>query len=137
MAQLNPYIRFDGNAREAFTFYKECLGGELSFQTVGESPMGEHMSDKKDDIFHAQLKNGKVVLLGSDMVGEEGLKKGNSMVLTLTCDSSKEAKTSFAKLSEGGKVGHPLSEADFGTIGDFTDKYGIDWFIVFMGNPKA
>lgn len=132
MALINSYLRFDGNAREAFDFYKSVLGGDLSVQKVGESPMAQFMPDKKDRIFHAQLKNDKLILLGSDMTPDEGLKKGNTMVLTLECSSKEEAQTLFDKLAEGGKVGHPLSDMPFGTIGDLQDKFGVDWFVVSM-----
>ncbi|HZE86589.1 MAG TPA: VOC family protein [Methylomirabilota bacterium] len=138
MATIHAYLRFDGNAREAFEFYKSCLGGEITITTVGNSPMAQYMPDKKDNIFHANLKNGALVLLGSDMVGEEGLKKGNTMVLTLECTSKEEVKDLFTKLSEGGKVGHEVAEQDWGTIGDFVDKFGVDWFVVYMTeSPKA
>lgn|SRR5258708_1792527 len=130
MIQLNPYLRFNGKAKEAFAFYKDCLGGEVTLTTIGETPMAEYMPDKKDNIFHAQLESGNVVLLGSDLVGSEGIIKGNTMVLTLTCSSKEEGETLFGKLSEGGKVGHKLEEQAFGTIGDFTDKFGVDWFLV-------
>jgi PhnB protein len=137
MAVIRSYLRFNGNAREAFDFYKSCLGGEVTLQTVGQSPVAQFMPDKKNDVFHAQLKKGDLVLLGSDMVGEEGLKKGNTMVLTLECESKEEAKELFEKLSAGGNVGHELSEQEWGTIGDLQDKFGVDWFVVYMPNsPK-
>lgn len=132
MALIYVYLRFNGNAKEAFDFYKECLGGELTIQTVAESPMAQYMPDKKEDVFHAQLKNGNLVLLGSDMVGDEGLKPGNSMVATLECSSKEEARELFAKLSAGGRVGHELADQPWGMIGDLQDKFGVDWFIVFM-----
>src|SRR5580704_1460762 len=100
MAVIHTYLRFDGNAQEAFDFYKSVLGGELTITKIGDSPMAQFMSDKKDRIFHAQLKNEDLVLLGSDMVGEEGLKKGNTMVVTLECSSKEEAQTLFDKLAE-------------------------------------
>lgn len=134
MAQLHPYLRFDGNAQITFDFYKSVLGGELTVTKIGESPMAQFMPDKKDKIFHAQLKNDAIVLLGSDLTPEEGLKKGNRMVLTLECSSTEEAEKYFKQLSEGGKVGHPLSEMDFGMIGDLQDKFGTDWFVVVMKN---
>jgi PhnB protein len=136
MAQLKPYLRFDGNAQVAFEFYKSILGGELTVTKIGESPMAQFMPEKKDRIFHAQLKNERIVLLGSDMVGEEGLKKGNTMVLTLECENKEEAEKYFTALSEGGNVGHPLTEMDFGMIGDLQDKFGTDWFIVTMKNSQ-
>lgn len=136
MAIIHSYIRFSGNAREAFEFYKSCLGGELSLTTVGQSPMAQFMPDKKGQIFHAQLKKGDLVLLGSDMVGEEGLHKGNTQVLTLECTSKEEAAELFKKLSEGGKIGHELAEQAWGTIGDFQDRFGVDWFVVYMPKPN-
>lgn len=132
MAVIRTYIRFNGNAREAFDFYKSCLGGEVSIQTVGESEFAQFMPDQKDHVFHAQLKNGDLVLLGSDLGPDEGLKKGNTMVVTLECDSKEEAQNLFAKLAEGGKVGNALSDHDWGTIGDLQDKFGVDWFVVSM-----
>lgn len=132
MAQLHPYLRFNGNAKEAFDFYKSVLGGELTLTKVSDSPMAKYMSDKQDNVFHAQLKNENIILLGSDMVGEEGLKKGNTVVLTLQCSSKDEAEKYFGKLSEGGTVGHELAEQEFGTIGDLQDKFGTDWFVVAM-----
>ena len=131
MAIIHSYLRFNGNAKEAFTFYQSCLDGELTVTTVENSPMAAYMPDKKDQVFHAQLKHGDLVLLGSDMVGEEGIIKGNSMVLTLECASKDEAESLFSKLSAGGKIGHPLSHQPFGGIGDFSDKFGVDWFVVF------
>jgi len=132
MVLIHAYLRFDGNAREAFAFYQSCLGGELSITTVGNSPMAQYMPDKQDHVFHAQLQHGAMVLLGSDMVGEEGLTKGNTMVLTLECASKTEAESLFTRLSAGGAVGHPLTEQPYGGIGDFCDKFGVDWFVVFM-----
>ncbi|MDE2590012.1 MAG: VOC family protein, partial [Patescibacteria group bacterium] len=130
MANVYAYRRFNGNAREAFEFYKAVLGGELTITTIGESPMAQFMPDKKDNVFHAKLQNADMILLGSDMVGEEGLKPGNTIVLTLECKSADEAKALFAKLAQGGKVGHDLAEQPWGTIGDLQDKFGTDWFVV-------
>ncbi len=135
MALIHAYLRFNGNAKEAFEFYQSCLGGELTITTVGNSPMAAYMPEKKDQVFHAQLTNGAMVLLGSDMVGEEGLTKGNSMVLTLDCSSKDEAETLFTRLSAGGAIGHALAEQPFGLIGDFTDQFGVDWFVSFVSTP--
>lgn len=135
MALIYTYLRFNGNAKEAFEFYKSCLGGDITIQNVGDSPMAQYMPDKKDNVFHAQLKKGDLVLLGSDMVGEDGLKYGNNMVVTLECSSKNEAKDLFIKLSVGGKVGHELTDQPWGMIGDLKDKFMVDWFVVFM--PKT
>lgn len=134
MAQLNPYLRFGGNCREAMTFYKDCLGGELAMQTVGESPMAEQMPDQKEQVFHALLRNGDPAIMGSDLVGPEGIIKGNTIAFALTCSSKDELDALRAKLSEGGTIGHPITEEFFGTIGDFVDKFGFAWMLV-LSNP--
>jgi Uncharacterized protein conserved in bacteria len=73
MTQINAYLTFNGNCREAMTFYQICLGGDLSFQTVGESPLSAKMPGRmKDCILQATLTNGALVLMGSDMVAGQG-----------------------------------------------------------------
>ena len=130
MKQINAYLHFDGNCREAMTFYKQCLGGELTLQSVGESPMAGQMSAKEQDkILHAQLKIGDVLLMASDMIGPGGVKIGNAISLTIVGSSKQEVEGLFSRLSEGGKVSHPLKEEFFGLYGDLTDKYGINWML--------
>lgn len=133
MLQINSYLTFNGNCREAMTFYKDCLGGELFFQTVGESPIAEKMPEKmKAAILHASLTTGSLVLLASDMVPETGLLKGNAVSLSLSCSSEAEIKKCFAKLSEKGIIRQPLQENFWGALlGDLTDKYGNHWIIHF------
>ncbi len=138
VTELNPYLRFGGNCRQAMTFYKDVFGGELTMQTVGESPVAKTMpAATHKDIMHATLKKGGVVLLGSDMVGEEGVKKGNAIVLALECSSEEEIKSLFAKLSSGGEVTYPLkTEFWGGTFGQLTDKFGVDWMLNFDKNAQ-
>ena len=134
---MNAYLHFNGNCREAMTFYQGCLGGKLAPQTVGESPMaGQMPAEAQKNILHAALTIGGVALMGSDMVGREGVTMGNNVSLTIVCSSKEEIDSFFAKLSAGGKVAHPLKEEFFGTYGDLTDKYGINWMFNYE-KPKA
>lgn len=134
--QLNSYLTFDGNCREAMTFYQDCLGGKLTFQTVGESPLSEKMPKQmRDSILHAALTKGHLILMASDMVDEIGLIKGNSVSLTLHCNSKEETTSCYAKLSAGGKANHPLEDSFSGALfGDLTDKFGHHWIISFNRN---
>jgi PhnB protein len=137
MTQLNAYIKFDGNCREAFEFYKDCLGGELALQTVGESPMaGQMPAQMHQSVLHASLTKGDLVLMGSDMIGSEGFVKGNSVFLCLVCSTKDEIQTFFSKLSAGGEVTHPLKEEFFGTFGDLTDQFGMNWMLQ-LDKPQA
>jgi PhnB protein len=127
MAQLNSYLTFNGNCREAMEFYRDCLGGELSIMTLGDSPMASQMPDKKDEVMHSTLKKDGMVLMASDMIMPGELVQGNTVTLCIIGGSAEELKTFFTKLSEGGKVGHELKEEFFGTFGELTDKFGMNW----------
>ena len=127
MAQLNPYITFNGNSREAMEFYKACLGGELSIMTVGDSPVASQMPDKKDNVLHSTLKKDGMVLMASDKIMPGELIQGNTITVCINGGTKEELQQFFAKLSEGGTVGQPLTESFFGTYGELKDKFGIDW----------
>ena len=104
MTQIISYLTFNGNCREAMAFYQDCLGGELSLQTIGESPMADKMPPQmKECILHSTLTKGGLQLMASDMVGEGGLFRGNAVSLMLNCESEEEVRTVYAKLSSGGR----------------------------------
>ena len=131
MTTLNPYLRFnDDKCREAMAFYQSCLGGELSFQTMGETPMAKEVSEENHGkIMHAVLKNGSLEMYGSDMMRDRAT-VGDNVGLTLNCESEEEIRTIFAKLSEGGEVFMPLEIAFWGALfGVVTDKYGVEWML--------
>ena len=137
MTQINAYLHFNGNCREAMTFYKECLGGELKLMTAGESPMaGQLPAAQHNHIMHGTLINKGIALMASDMMSPDGVTHGNAISLTLVCSNKAEIENFFSKLSAGGKVLHALKEEFFGTYGDLTDKYGISWMFNYE-KPKA
>ena len=136
MTQLNAYLQFNGQCREALTFYKECLGGELYLQKVAESPMAAQMSSEVGaNILHGYLtRNGTIIIMGSDMMGAR-LKPGNSVSLCLSCSSTEEINSFFDKLSVGGVVKMPLHQSSWGsTYGELTDRFGMTWMLNYAKN---
>jgi PhnB protein len=138
MGAINSYLTFSGNCREAMTFYKDCLGGELTLQTIGESPLADKMPlQMKESILHATLTKGDLILMASDMTGEKGLIRGNAVSLMLNCSNEGEIKTFYANLSVGGQATHPLEISFWGALfGDLTDKFGNQWLLHFDKNQK-
>ncbi|HMK05571.1 MAG TPA: VOC family protein [Ferruginibacter sp.] len=138
MTQINSYLTFNGNCRQAMTFYKKCLGGELTLQTIGDSPMADKMPAKmKDCILHATLINGTVTIMASDMVSENGLIKGNAVSLMLNCSSEEEIRNCYTNLAAGGKADHQLEDTFWGALfGDLTDKFGNHWLLHFDKNQN-
>jgi PhnB protein len=139
MIQINPYVNFSGNCREAMIFYNDCLQGELTLQTVEGSPIeAQCPGAMKDQILHSSLiKNGTLLLMGSDMVGPDGYLKGNSIALSLSCSSEEEINNFFKKLSAGGQIVHPLQAEFWGAIfGVVSDKFGIKWMLSYDRNQQ-
>ncbi len=138
MTQINSYLTFNGNCRQAMTFYKNCLGGELCFETVGESPLACKMpAQMKDCILHATLTNGALIIMASDMVGEKGLIKGTAVSLMLNCSSEDEIIKFYEKLANGGVPAQPLEITFWGAVfGDLTDKFGNQWLLHFDKNKN-
>jgi PhnB protein len=131
MAQLSPYLKFNGNCRQALEFYKSVLGGQLSLQTIGDSPAAEHFPPAmKDKILHGSLAKDDLTIFGSD-IAAAGLTQGNSVFLCLVCKSKPEIETLFSKLAQGGNTTTPLKHEFFGTYGDLADKFGINWMFQF------
>lgn len=137
MTQINAYLTFEGNCREAMTFYHECLGGDLEIIPFEGSPMAEKMPKEMiQHVMHANIRKGELVLMASDMGGMKGnLLKGNNFALSLNCSSDEEVEEYFSKLSEGGKITMPLAEQFWGAkFGMLTDKFGMDWMLNFELN---
>jgi PhnB protein len=136
MKRINPYLTFNGNCREAMEFYQKCLGGVLAFQTIGESPMGEKMPRQmKACILHSTLVTDGLVIMGSDMVPETGIIKGNAVSFLVDCSSEEELRNAFNKLSANGVIRHQLETTFWGALfGDLTDKFGNHWMLNYNGN---
>ncbi|MEH6680576.1 MAG: VOC family protein [Sediminicola sp.] len=129
MPKIVAYLNFNGNCREAMEFYRDCLGGTLELQQVGDSPKGKHLPETmKDRILHASLKKGNMVLMGTDLVPDNGIGKGNSISILLTSPNKEEIVAYHTNLKENGRVTHALDTTGEGLLfGGLTDKYGNHW----------
>lgn len=140
MAIINPYINFNGNAEEAFTFYKSVFGGEFTnivrFKDLEseEFPVPENEANK---IMRITLPIGGNVLIANDVPESLGpvSESENRSKIAVAVESREEADRVFAGLSEGGTVEMPMSESPWGTyFAMFRDKYGIEWTVEFDAN---
>ena len=141
MVTINPWINFNGNAEEAFTFYKSVFGGEFAkimrFKDISspEYPVAENDANK---IMHIALPIGKSnVLMGNDvpeMMGRVNENENRSKI-AISAESKAEADKLFNGLSAGGKVEAPIGDSSWGSyFGMFRDKFGIEWMVDF--DPK-
>lgn len=110
------------------SFYKDSLGGELSFNTVNETPQSNELPETmKNYIVQASLKKENMLLMGTDMCDEK-LINGNAISILLECTTANEAYTYYNKLKDGGVATHPIAKTFWGALfGGLTDKYGHQW----------
>jgi PhnB protein len=139
MATINPWINFNGNAEEAFTFYKSVFGGEFAkivrFKDLAsaEFPVPEKEENK---IMHIALPIGTgTMLIANDVpeiMGRVNERENRSKILVST-ESNEEADRLCPGLSAGGIVEGPMGDSPWGSYaGMFRDKYGIEWIIEFL-----
>lgn len=138
MALINPYIHFNGNAEEAFTFYKSVFGGEFAKMmrykdlSSPEFPIAENDANR---LMHITLPIGNSnVLMGSDVLEVMGqvTENDNRNTISISAESREEADQLFNGLSEGGKIEMPINDGPFGAyFGMFADKFGVQWMVDF------
>jgi PhnB protein len=131
-SQLNPYITFAGNARQAMEFYKSALGGELAMNTFAE--FGNDGPDG-DKIMHANLETPDgFTLMASDTPPGMEEPSGNNIAISLSGDDNDKLRAYWDQLTEGAKVTMPLERQVWGDeFGQLTDKFGIQWMVNIAG----
>lgn len=138
MATINPWINFNGNTEEAFTFYKSIFGGEfikiIRFKDLAspEFPVADTDAEKFMRIALPIGKNN--MLFANDVPSFMGKvnEHENRSKISVTTESKEEAEAIFNGLSEGGQIEVPISDGAWGTyFGMLRDKYGIEWMVEF------
>ena len=137
MPALNTWINFNGNAEEAFTFYKSVFGGEFGkivrFKDIASTdfPVAEKEANK---IMHITLPIGQNILIANDVPEIMGRvnENENRSKISISAESKEEAEKLFNGLSAGGEIEMPIDVSPWGSyFGMFRDKYGIEWTIEY------
>jgi PhnB protein len=133
---LNPYISFDGNAREAMEFYESVFGGTLTLSTFGE--FGAADAPGADKIMHGQLETASgFTIMGADVPPGSEHHPGNNMGVSLSGDDVDDLRGYWARLSEGGTVSVPLEKQMWGDeFGMCADRFGVGW-LVNISQPQS
>src|SRR5262245_49763520 len=106
MKAFNPYLTFDGNAREAMTFYANAFGAELSVQTFGDVKMAQQPGSE-NRVVHARFGTGSAVLMASDTMPGMPFTQGNNFQVNVDRESEAEVENLYTALGEGGKATMP------------------------------
>jgi PhnB protein len=127
------YLNFDGDCRDAMTFYQQCLGGELEVMTFGDSQFEgqfEASPGAEGRILHAYLSDGTFSLMASDTMPGMRYQAGNQVSLLVVCDSDAQVDERFDALSAGGQTTMPPDEAFWGAyFAVVVDRFGVGWML--------
>jgi PhnB protein len=138
MATINPWINFNGNAEEAFTFYKSVFGGEFTkvvrFRDIASDDFQVPEKEENKLMYISLPIGASSMLIANDVpevMGRVNENENRSKILVNT-ESKEEADRLFNGLSAGGEVEGPMGDSPWGSyVGMFRDKYGIEWIIEF------
>ena len=133
-SRLNPYISFNGDARQAMEFYRSVFGGELDQTTFGEFGMTD--SPDANKIMHSMLVTDRgFTLMGADCPEGMEFVPGNNITVSLSGDDAGELHGYWQKLSESGNVAVPMAKQMWGDeFGACQDRFGVHW-MVDIGQP--
>jgi len=133
--RLNPYLSFNGNAREAMEFYQSVFGGKLDVSTFADAGGMGVPEDEQSKVMHAMLEVPDVLaLMGSDSPSHMGWEAPAGTSISLSGDDDGTLRGWWDGLLADGKVTMPLEVAPWGdAFGMLTDKYGIDWMVNITG----
>jgi PhnB protein len=136
MLKCTPFLLFDGNCAEAMTFYRDCLGGELTLTKLGGTPMKDMLpAEKHGRIINAVLTAGGLQISATDWMASPEFDpvQGNMSAIFVTGASREELQPVFDKLKDGKNNTRlqELHDMPFGVYGQFYDKYGVQW--IFRG----
>ena len=128
-SQLNPYLTFNGNAREAMEFYRSVFGGELTVSTFGE--FGSPDPAIADRVMHAMLTTDRgYILMASDTAPGMPFQPGTTITCSLSGDPGEGLEDVWDKLAEGGTVNVPFEKQMWGDVfGQCVDRYGTPWMV--------
>jgi PhnB protein len=128
-SQLNPYLTFNGNAREAMEFYRSVFGGQLRINTFGE--YGSSDPANADKVMHAMLTTDQgYILMASDIAPGMPYNPGNTITCSLSGDPGEGLEQAWEKLSDGGTIAMPFEKQVWGDVyGMCIDKFGIPWMV--------
>jgi PhnB protein len=143
MAHINPHLNFNGNAEEAFTFYKSVFGGAFSKVVRFKDMASEEFTvteREANKIMHIALPIGKSILMANDVpeiLGRTNENEHRSKIV-ISAESKAEAEKLFSGLSAGGQIEMPISDSPWGTyFGMLRDQFGIEWMVEFDPNNEG
>ena len=134
--QLELFINFDGNCRDAVEFYakvfKSEVGNLMTYGDVPPDPSYALSEADKDRIMYAGVPIGGITVMFMDMPSDSPLTVGDNINPTISIDDKDEVTRIFNELKEGGEVYMELQKTFYSEwYGMVKDKFGVIWHILY------
>jgi len=134
--QLELFVNFDGNCREAVAFYAKVFTSEVNnLMTYGETPPDPNFpvaEADRDKVCYAGVRIGGITVMFMDMPTGFPLVVGNNINPTVSMNNTEEIERIFNELKEGGEVYMELQKTFFSELyGMVKDKFGVIWQILY------
>ncbi len=135
-SRLNPYLNFNGNARQAMEFYANVFGGNLSLSTFAQ--FGASDSPDAERIMHGMLEtDAGYVIMGADITSDMEYHPMTGFSVSLSGDDADILRGYWEKLSASGTTTMPLQRQVWGDeFGMCVDEFGVSW-LVNIAQPQA
>ena len=132
MAHFEPYLNFNGDCAQAFSFYEKVLGAKveamMKFSEMPAEPGQPPIAG--DGIMHASMTLDGQRCMASDMPPGMAYERPTGFAISLSYSTAEEGKRVFDALADGGQVGMPYGETFWaGGFGMLTDRFGIPWMV--------
>jgi PhnB protein len=137
-SQLNPYLNFNGNARQAMEFYASVFGGKLTLTTFAE--LGGATGPDAERIMHSQLESDAgYTIMGADVTSDMTYTAPAGFSVSLSGDDADAMRGYWEKLSTSGNVTMPMVKQVWGDeFGMCVDGYGVPWMVnISSGQPQG
>jgi len=141
MPTINPYLNFQGNAKEAFIFYQSIFSGEFigGITRFSDTPEGDNLPEnERDKVMHIALPIGdRNVIMGTDALESmnQTVEQGNNFFISIQPDNKEQADQYFNGLSDEAEIEMEMQDMFWGDyFGTLTDKFGIKWMVSFSEN---
>jgi PhnB protein len=127
--KLDIYVNYRGTCEDAFRFYVQHLGGQITgLVRHEEQPNPNIPADWKRKVLHARMELGGAVLMGADIPNAEPMR---SAYVTLTVHSEQDAERIYAALSNGGEIFMKMEKTHFANrFAMLRDKFGTSWMLL-------
>ncbi len=130
MKEVVPFLRFDGNCRQAMEFYQQSFEAELFLLPFSAVPEGliTRVEAWKDRIMHATLSKDFTILMGADVGPDDTYQSGNGSAVMIQGSEPAEADRLFTALAKNGNVTMQLQDTFWGArFGTLTDQFSVRW----------